>query len=457
MLAVASARLHSSFPESRFGSNCNLSILDLSSLELHLTIDPSLATMNPRELVDHIRSGPAALVLLKALRFRRRARSNPCDFTEFLQVLQSSETIRSVQCGSQLHLGISEDEWVLLVQTLWRIKDIQNLTMHCSAGSRDFHHFQVVADGVNNAHSLRELRIGIVGAIFPRDPSGLTALANALRDHTNLQAFNWADPIFQMEAAPISGLDPVLLALPACPNLRMATIMTRYASADAMKNLLQLQSTTELLLVLTMEQWLAVADEIRCGRCNIRFLHLAMLQGAQSEATEAVKALASAIRLDRNLERIVLQMENGFTNEAGVALAEALAVNKTLCRFQLSTVPVLDISNVQNTAALGTQAYEAFSAMLRVNTSLRLKLPPFEKAGADERLRESRKQMHIEKRLNKAGRGRLLASTQTTGEEWVDALLELSSKVIDDPPAFQISCLYSLLRLNPSVVCVSSS
>jgi hypothetical protein len=48
--------------------------------------------MNPRELVDHIRSGPTKLVLGKPLRFRRRTRSNPCDFNEFLQALRSSET-----------------------------------------------------------------------------------------------------------------------------------------------------------------------------------------------------------------------------------------------------------------------------------------------------------------------------------------------------------------------------
>ncbi len=50
---------------------------------------------------------------------------------------------------------------------------------------------------------------------------------------------------------------------------------------------------------------------------------------------------------------------------------------------------------------LGAQSYEAFSAMLRVNTSLVVIMPPFETAGVDERLRESRKQMIIEMRLNK--------------------------------------------------------
>jgi hypothetical protein len=78
-----------------------------------------------------------------------------------------------------------------------------------------------------------------------------------------------------------------------------------------------------------------------------------------------------------------------------------------------------------------------------------MKLPPFKTAGADERLRESRKQMVIEQRLNQVGRGRLL-SRQTTREEWADALHELNSYNVNDSPAFRVSCLYSLLRLNPS-------
>jgi hypothetical protein len=72
--------------------------------------------MNPRELVDHIRTGPAELVLLEPLRLRRRRRSNPCDFNEFLQALLSSETIRSVTCDVRQRLGIARDQWVLLVQ-----------------------------------------------------------------------------------------------------------------------------------------------------------------------------------------------------------------------------------------------------------------------------------------------------------------------------------------------------
>jgi hypothetical protein len=106
--------------------------------------------MNPRELVDHIRSGPAELVLCEPLRFPLQTCSNPCDFSEFLQALRSSETIRTATCGSHRELGISEDDWVLLVKTLGSIKGIRVLNLYCRAGSLDFHPFQAVADAVKS-------------------------------------------------------------------------------------------------------------------------------------------------------------------------------------------------------------------------------------------------------------------------------------------------------------------
>jgi hypothetical protein len=93
-----------------------LRMLD-SLLDLSYSYALCLPSMNPRKLVDHIHSGPAELVLEIRLRFRRRTRSNPCDFNEFLQALRSSETIRDVECGSQQkasasfssrRLGVSE-------------------------------------------------------------------------------------------------------------------------------------------------------------------------------------------------------------------------------------------------------------------------------------------------------------------------------------------------------------
>jgi hypothetical protein len=212
----------------------------------------------------------------------------------------------------------------------------------------------------------------------------------------NPSAIDW------LSRTPSDSRQNKLWALPACPHLRKVFIATKYASADAMKNLLQLPSATDLhLLVLEkQEHLLAVADESRRGRCYVHRLTLVMIQGTMvvSEDTQAVKAVASAIRLDQKLERLHLRMY--FSDEAGVALAEALLINKTLRNINLRNCK----------ATLGAQAYEAFSAMLRVNTSIVMKLPRDELAGADERLCESLKQMRTEQRLNHVGRGRLLVA-----------------------------------------------
>jgi hypothetical protein len=405
--------------------------------------------MNPRELVDHIRSGPAKLALDEPLRFRRRTRSNPCDFNEFLQALQSSETIRTVECESQQKLGISEEEWVLLVKTLGSIKGIRSLILHCRHGSRDFHPYQSVADTVSNAHSLRKLLVTLVGQTFPRDPSGISALANALRKHTRLQEFRLFDCCPLLESEQSTALDPVLRALSACPHLQLVLIKTQFASADAIRNLLQLPTDTILDLALTSDQWLTVADEIRLGRCLIKSLNLRMFSSSSSEATEAVEAVASAIREDRHLESLELRMEDGFTDEAGVALAEALTINKTLQMIILDD-NLFKCDYSRALVSLGAQAYEAFGAMLRVNTSIKLELPSYDANIGDQNSIDHFNQIRIEQRLNEVGRGRLLDSCQTPREQWVNALQELNASH-DDDEFFEVSCLYILLRLNPLV------
>jgi hypothetical protein len=413
-----------------------------------------LPNMNPRELVDHIRSGPAELVLNKPLpRFRRRTRSNPCDFNEFLQALQSSGTIRDVSCFSHRTLGISKDEWVLLLETLGSIKGMQILTVYCKSSARDFYPFQAFANTVKNARSLRKLVFVLDGTTFPRDPSGLAALASALQNNTGLQEFFLMESCDLVGTSQSTAFDSMLQALSDCPQLKHVFISTKFASANAIRNLLQLPKDTALVLPLTPDRWLTVANEIRQGRCHIKDLQLWMLRrtSTRSEATEAVKAVASAIREDNSLEKLSLQMENGYTDEAGVALAEALTVNKTLRQIHLDDALCTDATHTK--ASLGAQAYEALSAMLRVNTSLVLKLPKFKSDGADERLLAARRQMRIEQKLNQVGRGSLLLSSrQTIREDWVWALHDLSEFNVNESPAYQLSCLYSLLRLDPVVV-----
>ncbi len=99
-----------------------------------------------------------------------------------------------------------------------------------------------MAEAVNNARSLSTLVLKPDYETPSRDPSGMIALANALREHTALKAFSWVDSCsrVQLEAFQSSALDPVLWLLPTNPHLQTVSIRTKCASVDALKNLLQM-------------------------------------------------------------------------------------------------------------------------------------------------------------------------------------------------------------------------
>jgi hypothetical protein len=84
--------------------------------------------------------------------------------------------------------------------------------------------------------------------MFPRDPSvGPTAVANALRKHKGLQVFSLIDRRSLSEAVQSTAFDPVLRALSECAHLQMVFMVAECASADAMRNLLQLPSDPVLV------------------------------------------------------------------------------------------------------------------------------------------------------------------------------------------------------------------
>jgi hypothetical protein len=63
-------------------------------------------------------------------------------------------------------------------------------------------------------------------------------------------------------------------------------------------------------------------------------------------------------------------MEDAFTDEAGVALAEAMTINKTLHRLLLDD-RLFESDTVRTKAIWGAQIYKAFGAMLHFNTSIK--------------------------------------------------------------------------------------
>jgi hypothetical protein len=90
-------------------------------------------------------------------------------------------------------------------------------------------------------------------------------------------------------------------------------------------------------ILLETEQWMGMTNEIQRGCCNVQRLILTLHGGATSDLSEGSKTLASALQLDPNLQDLtLLQMDIGFTDEAGLALTKALTVKITLRMITLS-------------------------------------------------------------------------------------------------------------------------
>jgi hypothetical protein len=64
------------------------------------------------------------------------------------------------------------------------------------------------------------------------------------------------------------------------------------ASIDAKEESASAVQATDVCLILETEQWLAVADEIRQGRCNVQTLTPCMVSKDNIHATKAVTEAA---------------------------------------------------------------------------------------------------------------------------------------------------------------------
>jgi hypothetical protein len=428
--------------------------------------------MKPYELFDLIRlNNPNELELKHTLRFRRRSRSNPCSFDDLLQALQSNESIHTVRCQGKISLGITEEEWFLLVQTLGTILGLRQLSF-LGQDVPNVPPVQAVADAVGSARLLRKLVIG-EGVILFGSRAGFVALCHNIGSCClELEQVEWQGKFRSTwenreNRDANNCLDPLLQALAVCPRLQRVRVWTdavNYVTPQAVRELLVRSpdgaagspspggAVLECLDLKTTE-WEAVAEQIGQDSCRpIKTLQLSTLRCPGSGAL----SLARAVGQNRHLQSLTLRVGTGFTDAVGVALAQALQVNTTL--RELVLMDQWDYG-FRTTDHMNVSAYQAMRKMLRVNTNVVLKLPDLDSGWGSsilvDTVRPYYDQVRIEMRLNAAGRGGLmLVGSQASRAAWINTLYELiaqDDEVDNDIYGLKVDCLYTLLKLNPSL------
>jgi hypothetical protein len=409
--------------------------------------------MKPYELFDLIRlNNPNELELKHTLRFRRRSRSNPCSFDDLIQALQSNESIRTVRCQGNISLGITQEEWFLFVQTLGKIPALRQLSF-LGQDVPNVPPVQAVADAVGSARLLRTFQIG-EGVILFGSKTGFESLCHNIGSCClELEQLEWQGKFrstweIRENRDTNNCLDPLFHALALCPRLKRVQICTdavNYVTPQAVRELLVRAPALQYLDLKTTE-WAAVAEIIGQESCHIQTLKLSTLRCPGAGAI----SLARAVEQNRHLLSLTLRVRTGFPDAVGVALAQALQVNTSL--KELVLVDQWDFG-FRTTDHLNISAHEAFRKMLRMNTSVVLKVPPRCSPDSIDMVRPYYDRMLIEMRLNAAGRGKLmLPGSQASKAKWVNTLHELivqdDGKSDDD---LQVDCLYTLLKLNPSI------
>lgn len=196
-----------------------------------------------------------------------------------------------------------------------------------------------------------------------------------------------------------------------------------------------------------------VAHEIEQIRCSIPTLNLS---SAVSATANGMVSLAESLKTNSSLKS--LRMCTKFENdEAIIAFADALKTKRTLQKIHISGWGLRDLFPQK-------PCYVAFSKMLQVNFDIEASLR-FDSGLRSPEFVPCKRDMEIQKRLNRCGRGRLFVEGCSRAD-WVEALIRNNesgggemenwegTKTTTGDLAWD--CLYWLIKSNP-LVCVMDS
>ena len=392
--------------------------------------------------MEQVRSGPSELNLHNFVRFRRRTRRTHCSFDDFVQVLQQSQTIETVNVRVTFALGLSVSQWLQLLHAFGSMSCLRNLHFNSVRGLEagqpgdDYSiPMSVLADLLQNSATLEDLDIGWRVKGYSDD---LTVLANAFR-HSQLCGIVWGGSLF-IDGS-LSLIDPVLRSIGECHVLKYAILYEcdNTFSSEGVNSLIT-RSTSLETLFMHGRRWDVLADSLGAAGCLLRGL---VLKSEQVDEA-GLSRIAAAIEGNSSLVHLSLTARDVFTAANCAALALSFTANRALVDLSITDRRELVDSDdsFQNMILASKKTCQSFSRVLKVNFRLRLHLTvPSAYRDTDEF-----KEMELQMALNTIGRGRLLADN-CTRTDWVDALL--SAKGLDPP--LVLDCLYSLLRMNPLI------
>jgi hypothetical protein len=411
-------------------------------------------TMDSFQLIKLIRTAPKELELKDVIRFDQIQ-----DFTDFLDALRENDSIEVLKCHGNLSFGISQEQWSQTIAAFGSLRRLRRLEFlkHQVPNVFSLHALSLA---LKHARALRELIVDD-GVVVYGGRGDVDSFDDSLR-HSQLVVFKWLARLrLRPDAQGPPSLDPILLALSQSAQLTMAhfTIDSRTrnpVSLDSWRALARSQSIRELSLQGDQaHEWGILAEVLHEPTCTLETLALKCYQADPEDCL----ALLQSLHANTCLRSLSLQVNRGFTDEIGVALADVLRENRSLTSVELLSGWTV---NAMQQSHLSGAAYQSLIDVLQVNhhVAIHVSAPSHLPADVDLLAREFQMQSY----MNQAGRGTLYQNLSNRAQ-WIEAFAKLnqlpeydaaaattnipSSNITAAQQGCTLSCVYRFLVDNP--------
>jgi hypothetical protein len=413
-------------------------------------------TMDSQELVKRIRENPEMLELKDVIRFEDMS-----EFNEFIQALADNTSITLLKCHGNLSFGVSQEQWSQTIAAFGSLRCLRRLEFLKHQVPNVFS-LNALSLALKNAHALRELIVDD-GVVVYGGRGDVDSFDESLRT-SRLIVFKWLARLrLRPDAQGPPSLDPILLALSQSSQLEMAhfTIDSRTrnpVSPDSWRALARSRSIRTLSLQGDQAQeWSVLADVLIEPTCTLEKLSLKCYQADPEDCL----ALLQSMELNTSLLSLSLQVNRGFTDEVGFALAQVLHSNRVLNHVELLSGWTV---NATQQSHLSGPAYQALIDVLQVNHSVVIHVSS--PSNLPEDVDALAREFHMQSFMNQAGRWRLYKDVSQKSE-WIDAFATLNELTMDGEasevethdtlnsmlhlsrPECSLSCIYRLLVDNP--------
>lgn len=411
--------------------------------------------ISPAVLQERVRAcdgvGSEGVLRLDAIvRFRRRTRSNPVSFQDFLQSLRDTKGIRTVFCYPSMFLGIRQDEWHQIVCTFGQLENLSSLNFTFGYGGFIAISASALAETLERTSSIKKLVLSeAVVMVGPVEALQRLARAIAVSALTKFKC----ECLFRL-----SERNPNPRQVIAEQGVALCTTLECLSLRDHMRQLSEEQTASMVLRLTSLKLLSLYTCHWRgVGRAMVRNTTIRELKMTDHDVDpESFASFLTSLQRNQSLRGLTLALRQGFRGgTTKQALLDFIEHHESLER--LSLIDTIDGMKPSPAECFSPSDVSALVNSVAANGLVQVDISGLGSHVHDddcERHWRCREQVKVENILNRVGRRRLRRCLGDR-EQYQTALLSLAAGYDqmhgDDTELQRTQCFFDFFRMNPSL------